>query len=192
MPRGTQRRARSSRAQTRRERRAKYLGMQFSYTSKPSAFELAKIFEDLADELLDFSEVWPRLAPTLSKGLRRNLISQGSELGAKWKPLTPAYAERKGSGPLGYRTGAMLGQVSGAQLLSSSRRFADVGIISGPDDYAHDFHFGWARGGNKALYTPGRPFMALNPSMIAATKQEMGGHLDEVLQRAGRKLKGAK
>jgi len=160
----------------------------FVFSIEPSLATLAETYTQIADELLDLTEIWAGVAAEMGKGLAANLT------GGKFKVLSKPYAKRKARGgfpraPL-IRTGAMLRKVQGGEIVSSGKTFLRTGL--GAVEYEHAVNYGAMRvQGGKENLLEGRKFFRVSLTMQKAFTDALRGHIDRVLETAGIELERA-
>jgi len=159
----------------------------YSFETRPSPFALVEMYRDLADDMADFSAVWPRLGPLLGKGLGVNITAQGSGLGESWPGLSRPYARRKAkvarSGRPLVLTGETLRTLQKGPVVSSGPGFLQIGLRGKKWIRNPALNFGTVDGD-----LPRRAYMGFNAQMIRDTERLMGEHVEKVLDEAATRM----
>lgn len=152
----------------------------------PSPWQLAKLYDDLANDLTDFRPAWGRISRIIGGHLGANVRSQGGAIGETYPKLSPPYSRRKDSGsrPL-INTGAMVRALASGEIVSRGRSFLSVGLRGPEWGHAPALHFGFGR-----RRLPPRPIMTLSNAAQKDIAKAMGDHVNKVIADASKSLRG--
>lgn len=68
---------------------------RFHFEVKPEQAQFSRAFSRWADQVDDWTEAFEAIADSFYEGQKQQFASEGATGSGGWKPLSPAYAERK-------------------------------------------------------------------------------------------------